>query len=174
MKKPGIEDPPRRQHYYFVHTYLCDRAWEHGKLLVNNLRTKTGTAYLQTLWVLRGLTSETAEDGFIDSEGLDCSPIKIGDDYYGAIVQFPNPVRMTEAYFAAIILPVGADISTPADYYTLEFTIHNDGSEGTVLGYWRGGMHASLIPTPEPNKEAFLSTITELILKRENRRSFRL
>jgi hypothetical protein len=161
-----VKDAPRRQHYYFAHQYLRERAQQHPKLLVEKLREESGISYLSFLWVSRGLAVKGAEDEFIAAEGLECFPIEIGDEYYGALVQFPTPQKLAEAYFVAIILPVSEDVSASAKFFTLEFSMNNDRSKKTVLGQWSDGSHFNLGSGPSPEKEAFIEAISSLVLNR--------
>ena len=167
MAVDRTKDAPRRQHYYFAHIYLRDRAFDHPKLLVDKLREETATKYLSFLWLSRGMASKAEEDDFIPADGLQCFPIDIGDEYYGALVQFPTPKKMTECYFVAVILPVDANASTQPNFFTLEFTINNDGSEDTVVGKWNSsGSHFNLVAESAPEKEVFVETIRKLMLER--------
>lgn len=161
-----IRDAPRRQHYYFAHQYLRDRAQQNPEPLVDNLRKETGTKYLKFLWVSRGFAAKREEDDFIPADGLKCFPIEIGNEYFGALVEFPTPEKMTEAYFAAIILPVRAQPSVPAEFFTLEFSLNR--SEGTILCKWVEGSHFNLGDGPPPQREAFVEAISKLLLDHEN------
>lgn len=171
MEIDRIKNAPRRQHYYFAHNFLRDRAFEHPKLFVEKFREKLATKYLRFLWLTTGNLSKADEDDFIPDDGLQCFPIDIGDKYYGVLIQFPTPQKMTEAYFAAIILPIDADDSMLCNFFTLEFTINNDGSEGTVVGKWNSrGSHFSLVAKSAPEKEAFVETVRQLVLDRPKER----
>lgn len=163
-----IKDSPRQQHYYFAHRFLRDRVFEHPKLFVDKHREELGTKYLSFLWLVVGETSKADEDDFIPPDGLQCFSLDFDDEYYGLLVQFPTPEKMTEAYFVAVVLPVGAvDDSAQCNFFTLEFTINNDGSEGTVVGKWNSrGSHFSLVAKSAPEKEAFVETIRQLTLDR--------
>jgi hypothetical protein len=136
-----VKDAPRRQHYYFAHQYLRERAQQDPKPLLDKLRTETGLRYLGFLWVLRGLAVKPEEDEFIPPDGLECFPIEIGEKYYGALVQFPRPQRVTETYFVAILLPRSGDFAGPAEFFTLEFSLNVDRSKKTVFGRWLGGSY---------------------------------
>jgi hypothetical protein len=161
-----VKDAPRRQHYFFAHQYLRERAQQVPKLLVANLRKESGTRYLSSLWVTQGFAAKREEDDFIPADGLKCFPIEIGNEYYGALVQFPTPQKMTEAYFAAIILPVDETASPPCEFFTLEFSLNNDRSKTTVLGLRGDTTHFNLGSGPLPDKEAFLGAINKLVLNR--------
>jgi hypothetical protein len=152
-------DAPRRQHYYFVHQYLRERGEQNPRLLIENLRKESGTSYLRFLWVSRGTASKREEDDFISADGLECSPIEIGDEYYGALVQFPTPKKTTEAYFAAIILPVDQTVQTRAKFFTLEFSLFFRPNK-TVLGQWAEAAHLNLGSGPLPDKNEFISELT--------------
>lgn len=156
------KDAPRRQHYYFAHQYLRERAQQHPKLLIEKLRGESGTIYLSVLWLSRGLAVKGEGDDFIPANGLECFPIEIGDEYYGALVQFPTPEKIAEAYFIALILPVTEEASVLCEFYTLEFSKNEDGSRRTVLGKWIDGSHFNLGSGPAPEKEAFLDAIPEV------------
>jgi len=164
-----VKDAPRRQHYYFAHEYLRERAQQHPKLLVEKLREESGTSYLSFLWVSRGFAVKGEEDEFIPADGLECFPIEIGSEYYGALVQFPTPEKMAEAYFVAILLPASEGASASAEFFTLEFSMDDDRSKKTVLGKWGGGSHFNLGSGPPPEKGAFLNAIHDLALNRPKR-----
>ena len=158
---------PRRQHYYFVHDYLRERVFANSKLLVEKLREETGTKYLRHLWQKIGDAGKAEKKNFISADDLQCFPIDFGDEYYGALIQLPMPKRMTEAYFAAVILPVNAGGFIECRFFTLEFTLKTDGSEATVVGGWNGyGGHLNFGVESAPEKEAFLETVRHLTINR--------
>lgn len=164
VKNANIDEAPRKQHYYFARVYLRDRAFQHPKLLIDELREESGSKYLKIRWAVQAMASKEKDADIISHDGLECFPIEIGNEYYGVLVQFPKPERIAEAYFVAVILPVRADASTKAYFYTLEFGKNEDGSERTVLGHWSPGIHSSLVNESEPEREAFVQAISELIL----------
>ncbi len=161
-----VKDAPRRQHYHFAHQYLPERACQHPKLLVEKLREKSATSYLSFLWVSRGLAVKGEHEEFIPADGLECCPIEIGDDYYGALVRFPTPQKMAEAYFVAIVLPVANSASASCQFFTLEFSMDADRTKRTALGEWVDGSHFNLGSGPPPEKEAFLEAMAELVESR--------
>ncbi|MGI8786914.1 MAG: hypothetical protein ACR2HG_04035 [Pyrinomonadaceae bacterium] len=167
METDKIKDAPRRQHYYFAHIYLRDGAFSHPKLFIDELFKDDSTQYLKIRWAINGFDSKAEEDDFIPADGLEAFPIKIGNDFYGALVQLPKPERMAEAYFVAIVLPTDADASTPCNFFTLEFSRYDDGSDKTVLGNWAGeGAHFNLGSGPMPEKQAFIDAIEERMSNR--------
>jgi hypothetical protein len=154
-------DGPRTQHYYFAHQYLRERAQGHPALLIEELRKETALRYLGFLWISRGMALIDNEDDFIPPKGLRCFPIDIGR-YYGALVQFPTPQRVAEAYFVAVLLPIWEDDPKFCEFYTLEFTpVREDRPNGTILGKWQGGSHFNFGAGPPPDKEAFLDALEE-------------
>lgn len=166
MTTDKIKDNPRRQHYHFAHVYLRDRAFGNAKLLIDELSKDDSAEFLKIRWILTGFNSKDAEDDFITNEGLEAFPFKVGNDFYGVLVQLPKPERIAEAYFAAIILSVDADTSTACRFYTLEFSKRDDGSHNTVLGEWVGkGTHFNLGPGPAPEQQAFIDAIKEKMSK---------
>jgi hypothetical protein len=154
-----VNDAPRRQHYYFAHQYLRERAQQHPALLIRELRKESATKYLGFLWITRGSAVVDNEGDFIPATGLRCFPIDIADSYYGALVQFPTPEKMTEAYFVAILMPTGKEDPAFCEFYTLEFTMNEDRRNGTILGKWQGGSHFNFGAGPPPDKQAFLEAL---------------
>lgn len=159
-----VKDAPRRQHYYFAHHYLRERAQENPRPLIDKLRSQTGARYLSFLWVSRGLAVKPEEDDFIPFDGLECFPLNIADSYRGALVQFPAPERVSEVHFVAILLPLFGDDSAPAEFFTLEFSLDEDRSKKTILGKWVGGSHLNYGTGPPPEKDAFVEAITQFLL----------
>ena len=70
-----IKDAPRRQHYYFAHEYLRDRAHSHPAYLINELRQETAFKYLAWHWVARGVEVAEREEDFIAGKGLGVFPV---------------------------------------------------------------------------------------------------
>lgn len=166
MSIDPVKDAPRRQHYYFAHQYLRERAEQNPKLLVSTLREKSGTYYLGFHWGLTAIALKDQVDEDIPADGLECFPVEIDDEYYGVLVQFPEPKKMTEAYFVAILIPISEGDSAPAEFFTLEFSLNDNRSQRTVLGEWKGGSHFNYGDGPPPEKEAFLDAIRRLVLNR--------
>ncbi len=109
---------------------------------------------------------------FIPPTGLACFPIDIGSDYYGALVQFPTPERIREAYFVAIIMPTSQTAPEHCEFFTLEFSKSQDGSKRTVFGKWSDGSHFNMGDGPAPEKEAFVEAISELLAGRNKIRGW--
>jgi hypothetical protein len=159
-------DAPRRQHYYFAHQYLTERARENARFFVNHLREHSGTDYLNILWVSRGQAEKADDDVFISHEGLECFPVEINDEYYGVVIQFPKPERMAKAYFVAIIVRREDDDSNYYRFITLELSKDSDGLKQTVLGEWTKGGHRNYGDGGAPQKGAFLESLKKLFSKK--------
>lgn len=163
------EDRPRRQHYYFAHQYLREKAQDHPRLLIDKLREDSATRYLRFHWVSCGLAAKSETDEFIPADGLGCFPIDIDTDWYGVLVQLPTPERMAEAYFVAIILPTFDTALDACEFFALEFSKNMDGSKRTVFGKWCDGSHLNMGDGPSPEREAFIDSICTLLLKRTHK-----
>jgi len=85
----------------------------------------------------------------------------------GVLIEMPKPLKMPEAHFVAILLVAELNrestTSPKIAYYTLEKSSVPGGPDFTMLGRWSGdGVHSNLGCGPPPEKEAFLSAVTEL------------
>jgi len=165
------KDDPRPQHYHFAHIYLREKAMVIPEPLVNDLRGESGLRRLNFYWMSNAMALRSPNEEFIQADGLDCIPVKLNADYYGVIVQLPQPERMAEAYFVAIILRDSEKNELPSGsskpmcrYITLEFGKNKDGSKRTVLGEWKNGSHFSYGSGPIPEPQAFLEAIRRLIV----------
>ncbi len=170
MENDKIKDAPRPHHYYFAHIYLRDRAREAAKQIVERFRGESGTRYLTSQWKKRWLAMKAETDEFISSDRLECFPIDLSSDYYGALVQLPKPERTAEAYFVAFILPADADYSTEADFYTLEYSKYRDTVEKTMLGQWVNKIHFNLGSGSAPEREAFVEALRQMMIKRSQKK----
>jgi hypothetical protein len=77
------------------------------------------------------------------------------------LITLPPPAAAAEAYFAAVVLPQGADTCR---FLTLERSVSPlDGSLGTVLGEWSSEGHHNLGQGPEPQPALFLDAVASLL-----------
>jgi hypothetical protein len=159
---------PRRQHYVFAHQYLREKAERMPVETVEMLSNPTATNYLSTLWVTLAFSSQAEEDEFIPADGIECFPIQISDTCSAVIVQLPPPERITEAYFVAIVVwHDGSHSQSEAKvrhrYITLELSENLSGIRHTILGEWKDGNHQNHGEGPDPNKDAFIKAVLDLI-----------
>ncbi|HWW75286.1 MAG TPA: serine/threonine-protein kinase [Pyrinomonadaceae bacterium] len=159
------KDAPRRQHYHFAHVALREKAERFPKPLVDNLRGESGIRRLNFYWMSEAMAVKGAGEEFIPADGLACSAVDLSEGYYGVVVQLPQPERMAEAFFVAIILrDSGHDSNVACRYITLELGKNRDGSHRTVLGEWINGSHFGYRSGPPPEREAFIEAVRGLIL----------
>ena len=158
------KDAPRRQHYHFAHVALREKAESFPKPLVDNLRVESGIRRLNFYWMSEAKVVKGTEEEFIPAEGLACFPVDLSGEYYGVVVQLPQPERMAEAFFVAIILrDTGHNSDVTCRYVTLELGKNKDGTHRTVLGEWVNGSHFSYSSGPPPERGAFIEAVRGLI-----------
>lgn len=161
---------PRRQHYYFAHAYLAERAFIHPpQLIVNSLRSEKGVRTLYTRWMLSS-KAKGPDDELIPPDGLESIPFEIGDEYIGVVVKLPTPAGMAEAYFTAYLLSRtdGGDWddeqgSFTCRYFTLELSMKESGTTFTILGEWDGESHIHHGTGPVPDAGAFIQAIERMV-----------
>jgi serine/threonine protein kinase len=159
------KDGPRQQHYQFAHVALREKAMSFPKPLIDSLRGEAGLRRLNFYWMSNAMAVKAPDEEFIPADGLECFHISLNEEWYGVIIQLPQPERMAEAYFVAIIVRDSAsDSNLNCRYITLEFSKDDDGSNQTVLGEWENGSHFSYLSSPLPEKRAFLEAVRSLVL----------
>ena len=164
-----VVDPnqkPRVQHYTFAHRYLPEIVARQPKLFVESL-LKPESNMINVRWIMNAQKYDLSDEEFIPADGLDCFPINFSEDHYGVLIQLPQPKRIAEAYFAAIVLKELEESSKVRyRYLTLELGINDDGSAGTIFGEWlptEPGYHVNRGSGPSPIKERFLEEVRKLV-----------
>jgi len=103
----------------------------------------------------------------IDPKGLNCIPVDIDQDKQAFIITFPRPERVTEAFMAAIVVPLEAgDQNHPnCRYITLEY---GDAPRGTLLCEWSPvSGHKNYGDGPEPTIDLFVDAVKRLVSREE-------
>lgn len=150
---PLENDQPRCRHYVFAHVALRNVAFEYPVEIIAALGSEKADSLLDDLWssVEQACSDQEEDDRPIDRSAVKVHRVRIGE-YPTAVVQMPEPVGATEAYFTAIVLcvdPNAKGISKDdikARYFTLEMgaKISPDDSDRTVLCEWTAdGSHVN-------------------------------
>ena len=169
--------------YIFAHRYLPDVFLREPGLALALALPQRQWPLLQTLW-------EICEQSYPDvspaqPNGLGVESKRINDNLIYALVTFPKPQNMTEAYYACLMVEfhVARDKSlqtTSVGYYTLEKSMDLSGllssgkpekqniAESTVIGSWDKGRHVNLGPGPAPGcANAFRDVVMKIHAKRK-------
>lgn len=87
-----------------------------------------------------------------------------------AVIEFPEPKEVAEAYFTALVVPVDTSGEMPDDesqlkgrYFTLEKGMTFGGGSRTVLAEWNEDTHFNCGDGPPPNVAAFVAALTKLM-----------
>lgn len=106
--KPDVAayETPRNQHIWFAHMYLRELAKPGApvNILLDELGKDTDGSRLRQKWIISFRINGGGSE-MIKPDRLASFPIDIDGKYRGVIIQFPLPERISEALFAAIILP---------------------------------------------------------------------
>ncbi len=156
---------PRKQHYYFAHQGLREVISRNPKIFIREI-LQTNSKRLDFEWVRCATLSKPEDERFIEAKGLTSYLIYFSDKFYGAFVRFPQPERIVEAYFAAIIV---SDFENTLDrkfrYITLEVGNSKNGIPRTILAEWTESSHKNYGTGPDPDPELFLSEIEEIVVR---------
>lgn len=163
---------PRCIHYTFAHYALRTAAHENPLAFIAILASPDALKFLASL--LNSVSEYCKEEAPSRSLQLDdftihCS--RLGQ-YPCAIVEMPQPLAPTEAYFVAAILLANLEQEIPdlknveLRYFTLENGIRLGGPPRTVLCEWtKDGAHCNYGDGPPPRVQDFLETLKEMISK---------
>ena len=126
---------PRLQHYLFAHKYLPDKLTESPQAVLTWLAGEKGVEHLKTRWALLPTIYQIAAEDHVEPNGIDRYLLRPNEDHTLIIIRFPEPIRMTEAYFASVLLNRKKRIYR---YFTLELSFSDQGGNirKTVLGEW--------------------------------------
>jgi hypothetical protein len=157
-----MEKPARRQHYHFVHEYLRDKCLLSPVPALKDFFHEKATEHLKIAWVSLGVGFTDAE--FIKPDGIEVVPFAVGDKFRGAILVFPKPTRLNEAFMAAIIAPRDIQIGETGRslYFTLEYNPDRP-EPHTFIGQWTDGAHFNLGSGPAPTVAGFKETVIGLV-----------
>lgn len=157
---------PRPHHYHLVHYVLRMVAFTQPVDCLGHLASEGAEEFVEHLW---DMTVECCPD---DAGAPDFAPADIDvhiariGEYPCAVVEMPPPRKMTEAYFAGLLIPVELDeladgrTEVPLRYFTLEYTVDERDAASTVLCEWTAdGDHLNGGSGPEPTLGAFLQAI---------------
>lgn len=151
-KNSALEPPERKARYFFTHGYLRDAFFSNPEQLMSTLKTD-GQQYLRGLWL-----TESGGDP-ADTNDITCSVVRDDADYLIIIVQPPEPVELTDAYYVALIL----NNEQPA-YFTLEKTIDfsNSGHKAVLCG-WTESAHRNYgLTTADLSEKSFVDRIKKI------------
>ncbi|WP_371479890.1 hypothetical protein [Kitasatospora sp. NBC_00315] len=154
----------RVHHYGFVHRVLAGAAAEFGPKMVVTPPVREVGQSLLAMW--EGFGQSLTPEQQLPGDGL-AGCLLEREGHRLLLVTLPEPIAPTEAYFAAVVLPPGAD---SCRYLTLEYSVGPaDGAPGTVLGEWADQNHVNLGQGPEPTPEAFVTAVLAAVRTAEPR-----
>jgi hypothetical protein len=117
------QSEPRQHHYLFAHRTMTQLVLGNWDDVRPTFADGTGGARLRGVWEALGAT--LPPEARLDSEGLGCQPIRLGDER-GFLLTMPRPQAVAEA--AYVVVP---DRDTPR-YFVLELGF----SPVTKQPYW--------------------------------------
>ena len=122
------------------------------------------TEHLKIAWVSLGMLYKDRDEEFIQPEGIEVVPFEIGNTFKGAILVFPKPERLNEAFMTAIVAPLNIEVGDKGKsrYFTLEYNPSRP-SPHTYIGQWIDGAHFNLGNGPVPTVNNFKQAIVELV-----------
>lgn len=151
---------PRLYHYLFAHKYLPDKLSESPQMVLSWLAGEKGIEHLKTRWALLPTIYQIETGDYIEPNGINRYVLRPNEDHTLVIIRFPEPIRMTEAYFAAIIFNRK---NNSHRYFTLElgFSDQNNNIRKTVLGEWIKDKRINHGDGTLPGIESFSSLIID-------------
>ncbi len=167
-------DSPRCDHYSFAHLVLRDDAFDNPVQCVTQLASSDSLAHIANLWeTVEQICEEHGEPVTLEPEDILVHQVAVGS-WPCALIEMPAAAHKTEAFFVALVLKVDLNDrdrgfeAEPLRLFTLEFSETNSIDEiQTVIGEWnRDGTHSSLGPGPDPELEAFVASIGQIMAGR--------
>ena len=156
----------RPHHYLFSHKIIPYMLFENSLQLIACL-TVTGESYLTAIWdELPNSFTEIQER--LPNTGLDCKIIENDKNVTIYIISLPKPIKITEAYYAAIIYR--PEKSEPfkqegiTRYLTLELTV-GDCNDAVLCEWTVDGNHNNYGKMVQPTLGNFVQAIFEVIAK---------
>jgi serine/threonine protein kinase len=160
-------EKPRIQHYFFAHKYLREVMNRSPRMFVENFLKPSRLSFE---WVHCARLCKPEDEEFIPADGLLSYPVRFAEDHYGVIIQMPQPKRIVEAYFIAVILKEEKETEEETSYVncrylTLEVGVEKDGSPITINGEWLpvGEQHINRGNGPEPSQELFIQEVHKIV-----------
>lgn len=149
---------PRPEYYAFSHQALPEIFFSDPQKLISTLN-ESGAEFLYYLWhqveKYAGVAESQVEQQ-IQVEHQTIQGISL------TLVTLPPPQNMTEAYYLALLVKPGEQ--KYSRYLTLEHSQIPPGKPCTVLGEWlAGGAHIHHGQGPEPEKDLFVESISQLL-----------
>ncbi|HVW00981.1 MAG TPA: hypothetical protein VHB77_11600 [Planctomycetaceae bacterium] len=163
---------PRPRYYAMAHVLLRQVGLEDPLFFLGILASPGASEFFSKL--LEALSDAELEPDDFDVDKLRVHPLRVGV-FPCAVVEFPQPRAITEAYYTALVALIDPadgipekDTDIPARYITLEFGMGEGGAPRTVLGEWTGKgvrdvTHANYGDGPEPTLEAFVAAVKGMI-----------
>ncbi|MDI2126813.1 hypothetical protein [Yinghuangia seranimata] len=148
---------PRGHHYTVAHGVVRAIALQQPTDLAAFALAGLLDELLGRIW--QGEGDKLPEEERLAPDGLGSTLYWGPGDEMLAVMAFPAPERMTEAYFTAALFPKTLE----ARYFTLEFTRTLDGGTATVVGEWAKDGHLNFGAGPEPTAELFVQRIGEMV-----------
>jgi hypothetical protein len=159
-----MDQRSRYQHYHFVHEYLRDKCLSAPVAALNDFFHEKATEHLKIAWVSLGMLYKDPDQEFIPADGIEVVPFEIGERLKGAILVFPKPERLSEAFMAAIVAPSDIQIGDTGKsrYFTLEYNADRPNPH-TYIGQWTEESHFNLGSGPVPTVDNFKQVVIELV-----------
>ncbi|MBN1910646.1 MAG: hypothetical protein JW818_12950 [Pirellulales bacterium] len=164
-KVSSLDSSPRCHHYTMAHYALRNIALDDPLFYLAVLASDDSNAFLESIF--RAVCEHCHDRG--EKPDFKAADLRVHRTHIGvypcAIIEMPEPVAMTEAFFTALVLlvdpstsQVSDDAEVPAQYFTLEKSFDLDGTPKTVLGRWNNqGTHSSCGDGPEPTLRDFIA-----------------
>lgn len=154
----------RKQHYYFVHEYLREKALRATAVAMEEFWQDNATKNMKSDWTVLGLMHKSPDDEFISADGVEVQPFVVSSELRGVVITFPEPKFPAEAFMIAFVAPADAKPGEKckAHYITLEFSPPRPNK--TVLCQWiAAGAHLNHGSGPVPVVDAFIETVREYL-----------
>lgn len=149
-------------HYQFAYVCLKKLFFDKPQWLTSMLASNEKRAFLVYLWEK---TAELLGEEKISSEGLSCGSIKIKGDITITVVQFPKPLNVGEAYYAALVYRPPKGFLFKQENITRYITLERSFIENNYLCEWigqeRGHINIKGIHSITP--ENFIEEVQDLI-----------
>ncbi|MFE8599379.1 hypothetical protein [Archangium violaceum] len=171
------ENPPREQHYIFVHKLLPRWFFEEPEDFIHSITQQSGISRLREIWEKVGADVASRDGENIPGDELTVEVAEV-NGRKAALLRFPQPTAYTEAYFVCL---VAAEPPEEARFYVLERTdvpSTFDPSEGTdvamhwaVLCEWlEGGRRRNHQTEFIPSAEQLLTEVRRQLQEEARRR----
>jgi hypothetical protein len=147
----------RRHHYEFAHRTLPDVVLS-GRFDLLEM-AEQGVLAQALLGAWEALGEAFPQEERLAPDGLAVWPVDLAGGR-ALLVRFPPVRSMPEALLAAAV--PGAQ-GGPTRYLTLEFAGAEDGEVQTMIGEWEGEVHRNWGTGPEPDPNAFVVALEQLL-----------